>query len=987
MSIAALFSVYMLYGSKFVNFGSTPELKVASIVEQLKTVKRKRDFYQGWMDVKQGDNLTQNDEIYTHGQSSAKIRFINGPEISLFENSLLRIKKASKGNSFALDKGNLIAKLGPNSPNLNIELNGKKYSFISQNANIQIEQSKTENKFLLLDGKAKLAGQEILPNQVLIQNIQTGSMQVKEIPFISKTPANNLKAYFVKELNLIFSWSSKVASSPARLLISKNSDFTDLISDELIDSNSQSVNFVASGTYFWKLSSVDKLDGPIRSFTLIEETKPSLNLDQEVVYKGPKSSEKVFISWTKNHGKKFLLKIETPDGKTGEIETVKNNYELIPKLTGKYKISVKVKDDQRPFALWSDTAVVTVNEAASISISSLTPELMEKVNYKNEASSYTLSWNGPHFGVNYQIRIIKNKKVLTLETDRTSYPVSLKDEGEYTWEIQGETVSGVISNKITGKILIKAPLKLSQLPGEGAVVELDKPDQLVAFKWDKVDEAAVYQFELSDESSFKKIIVARDIETNNLSTSLADTGRYFWRVKIKRGNNVEFSNPVSVEIRPSPPLSRPEISPDIKVKLKYLEEKSSSFNMLDLFFAKAEAAGQIAIAEWDLPANPRAKSYVVEVYKDQDLKELIIKLEVETPHVIWRNALPGKFFWRVSYNDFWGRKTEFSKISVLSTEGLAPVEIELQNPKHRAAILKFETEEEIFIWEEIRDAKNYQILIAEDLEFEKIIFKKQISKNEIKIKCKNLDSKTGEYFWKVISNESSSKRRQFEASCEAPPLVVEKKEANQEAEKKKVQNLKIEEFKKSNPHFFRAGLFPHHIAYENKAQAYNAKVDGNVIDSWYVMYQTPLDLKYFQTITPSIWVSRGKVFDTITFTDFEVNVKAHRLQTSFSWGPVLAFMKKTLYVESGLTIKDEGLSTPLVGIFLQKELSAFTIEAEAKVGALQNIQAGFQYHMKNNISVGAMFDTTSTSKDNNKHSFSRYGLNLNYIFDLLDATK
>ncbi len=986
MSIVALFSVYMLYGAKLASFGPGSEIKVASIVEQLKTVKRKRDFYQGWMDVKQGDGLSQNDEIYTHGQSSAKIRFTNGPEISLFENSLLRIKSAAKGSSFSLDKGNMIAKLSPDSPNLNIELNGKKYSFNSQNANIQIEQGKNENKFLLLDGKAKLADQEILPNQVVIQNIKTGSLQIKEIPFISKLPANNLKSYYLKEASLNFSWSYTNQAIPVKMIVARDSDFTEVIFNETIEDNSNAMTFTQAGTYFWKLSSLENIDGPIRSFTLIEETVPALSADQSIVYQGPKSTDKVFLNWTKNNGKKFLLKIESPDGKSEQLSLNQNNYDFIPKIIGNYRLSVKINDENRPLALWSDSVAITLNEAKSIVINSLTPEIMEKVNYKNESTNYTLSWSGPSSSVNYKIKIIKDKKVLDLETEHTSIPVNLKDAGEYVWEVQGETPSGVTSNKITGKIIIKAPLHLTQLPSEGAVVELEKPDQLVAFKWDKVDEANLYQFELSDDPSFKKIIVGREVEANNISTSLADTGRYYWRVKIKRGNNVEFSAPVSVEIRPSPPLARPEVSPDIKIKLKYLDEKSSSFNLFDLFFAKAEAADQIAIAEWDLPANPRAKSYNVEVYKDPELTELVIKFETELPHAVWRNALPGKFYWRVSYNDFWGRKTEFSKVAVLSTEGEAPVEIELDNPKHRAEILKLVNENALFSWEAIKNAKGYQFLISEDLDFEKIIYKKQIAQNEIKIDCKTIDSRSGEYYWKVISGENASKRRQFEASC-APLPKVEEKKPEVVVKPPTIPVPVIEEVKKSNPHFFRLGLFPHHIGYQNKAAQYSAKVDGNALDSWYLMYQSPLDMKYFQIITPSLWVSRGKVFDTITFTDVELNLKAHRIQSSFSWGPVAAFMKKTLYVESNLAIKDEGISSPLLGVFIQKEINNLTFNAEVKMGTMTNFGAGVQYRMKNNYSVGAIFDSTSVTKDDNKHSFSRYGLNLNYTFDFLDNKK
>jgi hypothetical protein len=989
MSALALLCLYMLYGAKLVNFNSGSEIKVASIVEQLKTVKRKRDFYQGWMDVKPGDGLSQNDEIYTHEQSSAHIKFTNGPEISLFENSLLRIKSAKLGSTISLDKGNMVAKLSPDSPKLDIELNGKKYSFNSQNADIQIEQGKTENKFLLLSGKAKLADQEILANQVVIQNIKTGDLKIKEIPFIPKLPMNNHTQYYLKEASLHFSWIYTNQSVPVKIVIARDSKFTEIVSEENIESNTYQISLTHPGTYYWKLTSSDLIDGPIKSFSLIEEVAPTLNADQTVLYQGPKQTPKVYLNWSKNNGKKFLVKIESPNGKSEEVSIAKASYEFTPTILGQYSLSVKVSDENRPLALWSEPITVSLNEARAINITSITPEVIEKVNYNNQPASYLLSWNGPVDGVNYKIKLIKDNKILDLETEQTSIPLSLKDAGTYNWEVIGTTNSGVNSNKIAGKIIIKAPLHLTQLPSEGAVVELEKPDQLVAFKWDKVEEALQYQFELSDDPSFKKIIVARDVDATNVSTSLAEIGRYYWRVKIKRGSNIEYSNPVSVEIKPAPPLSRPEVSPDIKIKLKYLEDKSSSFNLIDLFISKTYAADQVAIAEWDLPANAKAKSYIVEIYKDIDLKDLIIRIETEVPHVIWKNATAGKFYWRVSYTDFWGRKTEFSRVSVLSTEDqeilkAPPVEIELQNPKHKADVLKEEADQLVLNWGVIPEAKSYQVLIARELEFENIVFKKNLSQNELKISCKEFDNRAGEYYWKVISGENTSKRRQFSVVCAPPPPPVKIEEPKPVVveESKPIEAIKEE---KLNDHFLRVGFFPHHIAYQNKASQYTAKVDGNALNSWFVTYQRPLDMKYFQIISPTLSISRGKVFKEITFMDMELNLKAKRKQTSFSWGPVAAFIKKTLYVEKNLAIADESVTSPLLGLFIQKEIDRVTLNAEVKMGTILDYHADIQYRMQNNFAVGAFFDSSSITKDNNKHTFSRYGLNLNYTFDFLET--
>ncbi len=985
MSALMLMSLYMLYGVS--PSSKDADDRVASIVEQLKTVKRKSSLYQGWMDVKSGDNLSPNDEIYTHGQSSAKIKFVDGPEISLFENSLLRIKTQNSKNTFALDKGNLIARLDKNSPTLDIEISGKKYSFQSDNANIQVEQNDKENKFMLLDGKAKMADQEILPNQVVIQDVKTGSLKVKQIPFAPKAPANNLKKYFANRTSVNFSWKNLSVSEETTLFVFKDAAFTQIAHSEVVTGKeAHSFEFQDSGTYYWRLTSKDQTSSAIRSFILSEEVPLDLNANRNILYKGPKLTDKALLKWSKNNAKNFLIKIESPDGKQEEIKLQKNSYELTPALLGEYRVSVRVNEEDRPEALWSSPIVIASKDAEAITINSLTPALIEKVNYKNQASNYLLSWNGPN-SVNYKIRLTKNGKTSVFETEHTSYPLNLKEAGEYSWEVQGETLSGVSSNVLSGRIIIKVPLKLAQLPAEGAVIELEKPDQLVSFKWDQVKDSSQYQFELSDDPNFKNMIVDKLVETSSASTSLAKTGKYFWRVKVKKGENVEYSSPVSVEIRPSPPLSTPETSP-IKIKLKYLEDKSSSFQLLDLFISRAYANEAVAIAEWDLPANTRAKSYIVEIYKDSKLSQLITKIESDVPHVTWKNAAPGIFYWRVSYVDHWGRQTEFSRLSTLETEVTVkpPVEIALKSPAHKSEMILEEDENITLTWEQIPDNKIYSIQVASDLDFEKVILTKKINDDELAISCKTLGTRSGIFYWKVTAGENASKRRSFQINCPEKEKIVKVKPVVIEEKPVEIVKTELPSPAYSPPaHFASVGMFPHQVSYKNKAAQYSAKVSGSAINSWYGTYQRPVDWPYFSQSSASLWMSRGKVFDKITFTDLELNIKLHRVQSAFSWGPILAFAKRTLYVESNLAISDEGLSSPLAGIFIQKNIERLRLNAEVKFGTFLDLHGDFQYRFKEHYGAGAFFESSSVTKDNNKHSFTRFGVLLNYNFDFLET--
>lgn len=957
------------------------EIKVASIVEQMKTVKRKRDVYQGWLDVKPGDSLSPNDEIYTHGQSSAKINFINGPEISLFENSLLRIKTINKSSTLSLDKGNLIAKLDKDSPNLDIELSGKKYSFKSNDANIQIEQGTTENKFLLLQGKAKLKDQEILPNQMVIQDLKTGNIKVKNIPFIPLFPSHNFSQYFLKETSIDFSWRSEEKEKKATLQVSRDSLFKNLLYFEEAASSKLKLSFHESGTYFWRLVSEDGLSGPIKTFTLQEEKPLLITARFTELYQ----NDKAFLKWPKEKENRFLLKIVFPDRTSKEMVLNKNFYEFPLKDLGSYDVSVKVDSPERPLALWSAPITINTKQIESPQIESFSPEFVEKVVYDEKNATHNLSWDGPS-SLSYKVRITRNNQAKEFTTEQTSFVLNLKDAGEFAWQVQGKSQNGALSNILRGTILVKTPLKIAQLPKEGAVIELEKPDQLVSFKWDKVTEASLYQFELSDDALFSTVIVTKDVDTNSISSNLAKTGRYFWRVKIKKGNSVEYSRPVSVEIRPSPPLSRPEVEPSIKIKLKYLEQ-SSSFHLLDFFIGKAYAESQTAVAEWNLPVNTRAKSYIVEVYRDSELKNLVTRFETTTPHAVWKEALPGTFYWRVSYVDFWDRQTEFSKTSKLEVETIPefvkpiPLEIALSFPPHRGNILNKDEDSSSFSWEPLPGIKTYELFIASDLDFSRIIFNKKVNAEELKVNCETFKQTEGDYYWKVETKENSSKRRMVHVTCAPKKQEIALPEKKEELPPT-TPIVPIKEEKRLL-HYAQFGFTPHYLMYKNTAKNYSAKIDGAVLNSWKFQYQRPMDLGLFQTLSPSLSFSRGKVFKNITFTDFDLSLKAAKEEKTFSWGFLIGLSKRTLYVEENLKIVDENDSSPTAGVFYKKYLGTSTVNVEALYSKELLLKADVQFALKDHYYVGAFFDHLSFSKEENDHQRTRMGLTLHYTLNFL----
>ena len=996
MAVAGLGSIYMLYGQKYFQSQTHSEERVASIVDQFKTVKRKRDFYQGWVDVDHGDVLEMNDEIYTHEQSSARIKFERGPEINLFENSLLKIKKTDSAQpTLALERGNLNAELRPNQSTLNVELANKKYTLNSQSANIQIEQGSKENKFMVLEGTAEFqSGQEktqLTTDQILIEDKAAGKIEVKKLTLKQISPKNASRFFIDDQFSIQFKIKKSMASDAGELHISRLADFSTPLLIKSIEAETIEANFSEEGTYFWKLISPDGLNGPVRSFTIIKEKPLIVSADRTVVTKAKNQTNSVFINWKTAPGEEFKKYQIQINEKT--VVTNLSHYEWSPEKTGQYQLRIKGFEESRPHALWSEPIQLSVIEERPVELKNLMPDDLQIVAYDEGAIKHSFQWDGPIYDFNYTVTLKGAGQTYNFKTLSPNTIVHVSKPGNYQWTIQGVSPSGIKTNILQGKITFKKPLSISQLPSAGAVIELDRPDQLVKFAWKEFSNAD-YHFELAEDDQFQKILKDEVLKSPSINTVVGRPGKYFWRVKVKGAKGEEYSRPVSVELKPSPPLQAPDQLPDLNLKLRYQTTPSSTFfKILDFFVTSAIANEPIAETEWTLPAQTRAKEYVVEIYADKEKTKLIQRLQTKEPKVIWKQAIPGTFYWQVAYIDFWGRQTEFSKLSKLVVENDEEAEkeafttMELESPAHRENILEKSDSSAQFSWKS-NSAKDYIFLVANDLDFEKVIVAKKTKKEELTLTCLDLQKKPGEYYWKVTSGKFSSKRRMFVAKCETPPAPIILAEEKKSVEAKSEETITAKEIALSyipSRNILRAGLAPHKLSYSNKATQYEAKVDGTVTSGFFLDYHRELSSGWIDFFDAGLRLSRGKVFEKITFTDLDAKLKFMR-QTSFlNYGVSVSALKRTLYEEAGSTINDAGETLPLLGLGLSKDTESFLFALDVRALSAINISAEAAYKINRKWIIGPFFESMSIDKDAGKHSFTTIGLKMGTSFDFDQA--
>lgn len=171
------------------------------------------------------------------------------------------------------------------------------------------------------------------------------------------------------------------------------------------------------------------------------------------------------------------------------------------------------------------------------------------------------------------------------------------------------------------------------------------------------------------------------------------------------------------------------------------------------------------------------------------------------------------------------------------------------------------------------------------------------------------------------------------------------------------------------------------MTYKNKAAAYEAKVDGQVINSLFISYHRPVSLWGFSSFSSGLNLRRGKVFNTLTFNDLDLQLSLLR-GNSFQWGAVLQIMKSTLYVESGQAISDSSAMLPMLGIVGRAENKTFVGKILAAAGKGMHLEADLHYKINADSFMGPFFSHTSAEEQGGKHNFSQIGLKIGAHFSL-----
>lgn len=702
----------------------------------MSVVKTKRALSLDWQDASSGNVLTENQLIYTDNNSSAEVSFDEGNALSIGENSLVKLKAAGKEQSMDLEKGFIRAKISDRP--IVVQMNGENYLVSGKDADIQINIQNEKGEIGVLKGEVKVEGAGLSESLTTESAISIDGNQVskKAIYFQTTAPGKGEVQYSVNVPSVVnFAW---MPEEEAKVVISRRQDLANPLE---VSGQSGLTAQLEPGAYFFRVES-EKGRSLITPFRVVLETPPTIlrPLSGEVVnvLQGT-----VLLQW-KNEGR-LNHELQWKIGEEIHSQKVSTGSALVKVLSsGPFEWRVKISEGKRPEALWSEWQKIQVNFIPLPSVpTDLSPHEVEFQTYETPNEKIELSWKSL---LPVELEVVDPVgKSQTKNLSEASFEWTANLAGTYKWRLRS------MDNHLRGSEWTDWKTftieDLSQLKNSEGIqrIQLKKPDQSVTFSW-ATTEGSSSVFELAKDQQFKQIVKKIEVDKDSTQVSIPETGTYFWRSRvILPDGTLNVSSPKRVIIEPVPAPTKPEKLPDLQVPLEEAPT-TSSFNFWDLIIPIAHADELKGMVKIELPSKEEAKEYIIRIFRDENLTDLVFESKSPDKNFVWKEAIPGTYYWQYAVVDYWERQSLFSDPAVLTITGeLAhdPVKPKLLSPI-RAREVK--PEELSFKWTPSEMNDKYILEISDDDEFKNLILKKEIKNSEFNF---SETLKPQLYFWRV----------------------------------------------------------------------------------------------------------------------------------------------------------------------------------------------------------------------------------------------
>ena len=721
---------------------SSEGIKLGTITSTLAVVKTKNALSLDWRDAVSGNDLSENQLIYTDSSSGAEVTFNEGNGLEIGENSLVKLRSSGNENAMDLSNGFIRAKLEGNKP-LKVQMNGNDYLVSGKDADIQINLADQKGEIGVLSGEIKIEKDGLIENlnDKTALEITGDKIQKKNIHFEVVAPERSEVRYVSDTpVNVQFLWEPR---EEARAIFSRKLNFDKAVT---VAGLGEIEKELYQGLHYYRIEN-EKGVSLLNSIRIIKETSPEIirPRDGEEVSLLEGEDPLILIQW--KNDEKLPHKIEWENGDSYSFTTSEARATLDIKRELPLRWRIKIESPDRPLAIWTPWQQIKI---VSIPLPQVPEELMphevEFQTYETPNEKISFSWVSKS---QVEIEIQDPLEAVTsYKTEGNTFQYVAQKGGTYEWRARAYDSYLRKSAWSEWKTFTVADFSQEKNNENIQRIQLKKPDQSVTFEWEAED-GSKSVFELAKDSGFNTVVKKVEVTKNSLQVSVPEIGEYYWRSRQYLANGTyEVSEPKKVIIEPVPAPSKPEKLPDLEVPLEEFSKKSSWIKILwDFILPSAHAdeiRGQVKI---ELPAKEEAKAYIVRIYQDSDLKNLVYQERLTSKEFIWSNATAGTYYWQYAVVDYWDRQSLFSDPSVLTVKGediLPPDKPRLLTPIRAVEI---ESKDVELKWRGSEANVKYLVEIAKFKNFKTTLYKKETKIPEASFI--NMKWENGLYFWRV----------------------------------------------------------------------------------------------------------------------------------------------------------------------------------------------------------------------------------------------
>ncbi|WP_417335453.1 FecR domain-containing protein [Halobacteriovorax marinus] len=985
--ICFLISSYYLVADQLTLTNEIRE-SIAKITQTTNTVRTKRGTSLFWKNAHMGEDLDQSDQIYTHQGSTAKIALSDGAKINISQSTLLSLSQFSKTNKISVEKGFIIAELGDSKKEISIKLGDKTLRLQSNKAKVQITTENNQSSLSILDGSVSIShdNKETTGRKGQILKQKGKNIEVENTIAQIDFPTSGARVFIGdKNKKVAFKWSG--TKSPI-IQIAKDYNFKRIIQRKSLTKNNIELPLM-TGQYYWRIVEGNKTSLTHRLEVLpeVSTTLTSAFDKEEIEFLNKESS--LLLTWVDQYFNDFEIEI---NGKR-EIVSGKNFFNFIYSREGIY--NWKVRPLNSPASKWSKEGIFIVkNPPLPPPVNLITPENdHEIIVFPNSKAEFR--WSGRNSD-RYLLEISKDQNFKDIVFSNTlttnSILFRMKKSGKYFWRVKLIDPLNRETEYSKFNIVHINLYDTSSIPRDGTKLVINRPSKKVQFKWEDLrtrDQRVVsYQFELSKDSNFKSIEKSASVRTNSIEVSVPQIGTYYWRTKVEiPGKEAYYGSPQRVTISPTPPPVRPILDDEVEIELKinsiFKSIKNIFTKIIDLIIPSVSANEETTQATIRWKKVVDTKKYYLEIYKDPELKEIVIKEEVSENSFKLNNFEEGIYYWRISTLDHWNRKSEFSNISKLILklpEEVKKIEnVKLNLPSNNSTY-RGEKRRIRFRWSKSSQAVKYQLIVSKDINFETTYLMRTATKN-----LYNISLSKGKYFWKVTSFNKYNRSIESKVSSFQ---IAPKKDSPTLAQAKEAKNILIfkdtTSFKERDNLYFRYDFTLSSAKQEHQSYTVNAK------DPIF----TSIEIGNFSQMNWGDFNSQlrrfsGKVFEDQSYGVLSIqSTYQYALTKSLLLNAGLGFSKFSSYQRDVNTIVSVDQTSILLPISIQYN-SVFLenrnrLRFEYTIGKLSSMKLinTFDFNYKKNkfFSVGLGYERYSASVESsdftisNMMSFLRYNI-------------